>query len=196
MKKALTIALVFVFLVVALSLANILQDTELTAKEFFSKEREFSFDETLPAVLPPQSSDESIWYFGDDWYILKGSEITKQNNATGEREIIYSDTETLDLVYLEPRMAYIKKGHTIYRLYIPTKELTEAFTDEHLEELYPISNNRITVHLTNPRWIEYLEKTGDYGNEPGIPGVNIYEVNLLTGDRVEVLGYRGEEITE
>ena len=89
-------------------------------------------------------------------------------------------------------MAYIMKKDTIYRLYIPTRQLEPVFTDSALERFYPISNLKIGVYLTNPEWTRYLEETGDTENEHGIPERFEYIVNLVTGGKTETIGYRGE----
>lgn len=91
-------------------------------------------------------------------------------------------------------MAYIMKKDTIYRLYIPTRQLEPVFTDSALERFYPISNLKIGVYLTNPEWTRYLEETGDTENEHGIPGKFEYIVDLATGEKTEVIETWGEEI--
>ena len=139
------------------------------------------------------SDDDSIWYFGEDIYIWRGRhEIVRRNLDSGEEETIYTDSEGMDQVVLEPRLAYIMKKDTIYRLYIPTRQLEPVFTDSALERFYPISNLKIGVYLTNPEWTRYLEETGDTENEHGIPERFEYIVNLVTGGKTETIGYRGE----
>ena len=141
------------------------------------------------------SDDDSIWYFGEDIYIRRGRhEIVRRNLDSGEEETIYTDSEGMDQVVLEPRLAYIMKKDTIYRLYIPTRQLEPVFTDSALERFYPISNLKIGVYLTNPEWTRYLEETGDTENEHGIPGKFEYIVDLATGEKIEVIETWGEEI--
>ena len=141
------------------------------------------------------SDDDSVWYFGTDAYIWRGGhEIVRRSLDSGEEETIYTDSEVLDEVFLEPRLAYIMKKDTIYRLYIPTRQLEPVFTDSALERFYPISNLKIGVYLTNPEWTRYLEETGDTENEHGIPGKFEYTVDLATGEKTEVIETWGEEI--
>ena len=172
-------------------------DAAPSAEEFFSSEQEFNFDESDPMVSRADlgaSDDDSIWYFGEDIYIWRGRhEIVRRSLDSGEEETIYTDSEVLDEVFLEPRLAYIMKKDTIYRLYIPTRQLEPVFTDSALERFYPISNLKIGVYLTNPEWTRYLEETGDTENEHGIPERFEYIVNLATGEKTEVIGYGGEE---
>ena len=172
-------------------------DAAPSAEEFFSSEQEFNFDESDPPeqVTFSVSEDDSIWYFGTDAYIRRGRhEIVRRNLDSGEEETIYTDSEGMDRVVLEPRLAYIMKKDTIYRLYIPTRQLEPVFTDSALERFYPISNLKIGVYLTNPEWTRYLEETGDTENEHGIPGRFEYVVNLATGEKTEVIEPWGEEI--
>ncbi len=171
-------------------------DAAPSAEEFFSSEQEFNFDESDPTTSRAAlaaSEDDSIWYFGTDVYIWRdGHEIVRRSLDSGEEETIYTDSEVLDEVFLEPRLAYIMKKDTIYRLYIPTRQLEPVFTDSALERFYPISNLKIGVYLTNPEWTRYLEETGDTENEHGIPERFEYIVNLVTGGKTETIGYRGE----
>ncbi len=171
-------------------------DAAPSAEEFFSSEQEFNFDESDPMVSRAAlavSDDDSVWYFGTDAYIWRGGhEIVRRSLDSGEEETIYTDSEVLDEVFLEPRLAYIMKKDTIYRLYIPTRQLEPVFTDSALERFYPISNLKIGVYLTNPEWTRYLEETGDTENEHGIPERFEYIVNLATGEKTETIGYRGE----
>ena len=173
-------------------------DAAPSAEEFFSSEQEFNFDESDPMVSRADlgaSDDDSIWYFGEDIYIWRGRhEIVRRSLDSGEEETIYTDSEVLDEVFLEPRLAYIMKKDTIYRLYIPTRQLEPVFTDSALERFYPISNLKIGVYLTNPEWTRYLEETGDTENEHGIPGKFEYIVDLATGEKTEVIETWGEEI--
>lgn len=174
-------------------------DAAPSAEEFFSSEQEFNFDESYPPeqVTFSVSEDDSIWYFGTDAYIWRGGhEIVKRSLDSGEEETIYTDSETLDDVVLEPRLAYIMKKDTIYRLYIPTRQLEPVFTDNALEDFYPISNLKIGVHLTNPEWTRYLEETGDTENEHGIAERLLYTVDIATGEKTETIGYRGEAIED
>lgn len=173
-------------------------DAAPSAEEFFSSEQEFNFDESDPMVSRADlgaSDDDSIWYFGEDIYIQRGRhEIVRRSLDSGEEETIYTDSEGMDQVVLEPRLAYIMKKDTIYRLYIPTRQLEPVFTDSALERFYPISNLKIGVYLTNPEWTRYLEETGDTENEHGIPGKFEYIVDLATGEKTEVIETWGEEI--
>ena len=175
-------------------------DAAPSAEEFFSSEQEFNFDESDPTTSRAAlaaSEDDSIWYFGTDVYIWRdGHEIVRRSLDSGEEETIYTDSETLDEVFLEPRLAYIMKKDTIYRLYIPTRQLEPVFTDNALEDFYPISNLKIGVHLTNPEWTRYLEETGDTENEHGIAERLLYTVDLATGEKTETIGYRGEAIED
>ena len=178
---------------------NEVLDSEPSTEDFYGTEREFNFDETAPvdrAAFYAEDGD-TVWYFGDDIFILhKDKEIIKQNALTGEAETIYSDAGTLDDVYLEPEMAYIMKGHTIYRLHIPSRTMEEVFHDELLKDMFPISNNKFRVSLTSPKWLHYLEETGDNENTVGIPELDLYIVDLLTGEKTPTLGYRGTETSK
>ncbi len=160
-------------------------------------DRAFNFNETGAVnakIFSMSDSDNPTWYFNNAAYTLRGgNEIIKQNLTTGEEEIIYTDSETIDTMYLEPEMAYLRKGTTIYRLHIPTQQIEKVFSDPVLEDFYPISNNKIRVDLTNPEYTHYLEETGATENEVGIKEMIKYIVDLSTGEKTETLGYRGIE---
>lgn len=179
------------------TLTQEVQITEKSADEFFGEEHSFNFDETkraLPrSVATSRFADNYYWVFGDTMYGLDDyKDIVKIDLATGEETVVYTDPDRMDRVYLEPEMAYIQKGNTIYRLHIPTQNVAEVFDDENLVDFLPLSNTSIRVTVTSPEYIEYLEETGNDENELGIPETVTYEVNANTGSKEEVILYPDE----
>ena len=186
-------------------------DTELTIGEsttkemtdnsepidkFFAVERPFNFDEDTDrdSELAQKLLDEykTVWFFDGNAYSLRNKQVlVKTNLQTGEEEELYRDNEGIDTMYLEPEMAYIKKGTSLYRLYIPTRRLEKVFTDEGFVGFYPISNVKVEARVLTPEYMQYVKETGDTENIHGLPAVKFYELNANTGEMVEVQGIVG-----
>ena len=186
-------------------------DTELTIGEsttkemtdnsepidkFFAVERPFNFDEDTDrdSELAQKLLDEykTVWFFDGNAYSLRNKQVlVKTNLQTGEEEELYRDDDGIDMMYLEPEMAYIKKGTSLYRFHLPTQILEKVFTDEGFNWFRPISNIKVEVHILTPQYVKYVQETGDKENLHGIPMVNQYELNVNTGEMVEIKGMLG-----
>ena len=98
----------------------------IRSSRFFRRWQDLQYTRTFPEFhahfryrrFPP----------GEDIYIRRGRhEIVRRSLDSGEEETIYTDSEGMDQVVLEPRLAYIMKKDTIYRLYIPTRQQKMVF---------------------------------------------------------------------
>lgn len=164
---------------------------EKQADNFFAVERPFNFDEDADrdSELAQKLLDEykTVWFFDGNAYSLRNKKVlVKTNIQTGEEEELYRDNEGIDTMYLEPEMAYIKKGTSLYRLYIPTRRLEKVFTDEGFESFYPISNIKVRANVLTSQFIQYIKETGDTENIHGLPAVKFYELNTNTGEMIEI----------
>lgn len=161
------------------------------ADDFFAVERPFNFDEDTDrdSELAQKLLDEykTVWFFDGNAYSLRNKQVlVKTNLQTGEEEELYRDDDGIDMMYLEPEMAYIKKGTSLYRFHLPTQILEKVFTDEGFNWFRPISNIKVEVHILTPQYVKYVQETGDKENLHGIPMVNQYELNVNTGEMVEI----------
>lgn len=168
------------------------------AANFYATERSFNFDETSPSeaaiALLANNADENTWYFGNVAYTLQdGNKIVKFDFDTGEQEVLYEDSGIIDKMFLDPEMAYFMKGSSIYRLHFESQQVDEVFSDDALQDFYPVSNNKITIDVTNPGWTEYLAETGDTENEVGIAELLKFEVDLATGEKTQLNGWGAME---
>ena len=164
---------------------------EKQADDFFAVERPFNFDEDTDrdSELAQKLLDEykTVWFFDGNAYSLRNKQVlVKTNLQTGEEEELYRDDDGIDMMYLEPEMAYIKKGTSLYRFHLPTQILEKVFTDEGFNWFRPISNIKVEVHILTPQYVKYVQETGDKENLHGIPMVNQYELNVNTGEMVEI----------